>query len=45
MEPVLGDVIEAQFVRRNKIMPLAVTDQSITVGATDPLNQEPQWLI
>jgi general secretion pathway protein E len=40
MEPVLSDVIEAQFVRHNRIMPLAVTDQWITVGATDPLNQE-----
>ena len=41
MEPLLGDVIEPQFVRHNKIMPLAVTDEWITVGATDPLNQEP----
>jgi general secretion pathway protein E len=41
IEPVLKDVIEAQFVRQNKIFPLALTDDCISVGTTDPFNQEP----
>jgi general secretion pathway protein E len=41
MEPVLTDLIDANFVRNNKIVPLVVDDQAITVGTTDPFNHEP----
>ena len=41
MEPVLADVVAAEFVRHSRIMPLAAGDGKIIVGATDPLNQEP----
>jgi general secretion pathway protein E len=41
LEPTLKDVIEAQFVRQNKIMPLAVSDRRVSVGTTDPFNGEP----
>jgi general secretion pathway protein E len=41
IEPVLNDLIEAQFVRQNKIMPLTLADRCISVGTTDPLNREP----
>jgi general secretion pathway protein E len=39
--PVLVDRVGAEFVRRNRIMPLAVDDRRLTVGVTDPLNDEP----
>jgi general secretion pathway protein E len=38
---VLPDVIEANFVRRNRILPLAAKDGVLCVGVTDPLNREP----
>jgi general secretion pathway protein E len=41
MEPVLADISAPDFIRRNKIMPLAVGDGKVTVGTTDPFNQEP----
>jgi general secretion pathway protein E len=41
MEPVLTDIVDANFVRNNNVIPLAVDDQAITVGTTDPFNQEP----
>jgi general secretion pathway protein E len=40
-EPVLAEIIDAAFVRRAKIMPLAADDQGIAVGVTDPFNDEP----
>jgi general secretion pathway protein E len=40
-EPVLADVIEVDFVRRNRVMPLAVADDGLVVGVTDPFNREP----
>jgi general secretion pathway protein E len=40
MEPVLKDVIDAPFVRQNRIMPLALADRCISVGTTDPFDQE-----
>jgi general secretion pathway protein E len=41
IEPILGDVIEADFVRRNRILPLATEAGRLFVGVTDPLNLEP----
>jgi general secretion pathway protein E len=41
LERVLPEVIEANFVRRNRILPLAVRDGVLSVGVTDPLNSEP----
>jgi general secretion pathway protein E len=41
MEPVLADLVEADFIRRNKIMPLAAGDGALTLGVTDPFNHEP----
>jgi general secretion pathway protein E len=40
MEPVLKDVIDAAFVRQNRIMPLALADRGISVGTTDPFDRE-----
>jgi len=41
LEKVLPDLIEADFVRRNRILPLALEDGVITVGVTDPFHSEP----
>jgi general secretion pathway protein E len=41
LERVFPDVIEANFVRRNRILPLAATGGVLSVGVTDPLNLEP----
>jgi general secretion pathway protein E len=41
LESILKEVIEAPFVRQNKIMPLAQSDQRISVGTADPFNREP----
>src|SRR5581483_783055 len=38
-EPLLTDVVEADFVRRNHVLPLARDDDTIAVGVTDPLNE------
>jgi general secretion pathway protein E len=40
-EPVLAEIIDAAFVRRSKIMPLAADDERLAVGVTDPFNDEP----
>jgi general secretion pathway protein E len=40
-EPVLPDLIEAGFVRRNKTVPLAVSDEHLMVGVVDPFHDEP----
>jgi general secretion pathway protein E len=40
-EPVLAEIIDPTFVRRAKVMPLAVDGQRITVGVIDPFNDEP----
>lgn len=40
-EPVLADVVCADFVRRNKILPLAVSEGSVVVGVADPFDGEP----
>ncbi len=40
-EPLLTDLASPDFVRRNKVMPLVVTDETITLGVTDPFADEP----
>lgn len=41
LERILPDVIEADFVRRNRVLPLALEEGALAVGVTDPLNVEP----
>ncbi|HTO68097.1 MAG TPA: ATPase, T2SS/T4P/T4SS family [Bradyrhizobium sp.] len=41
LERVLPDVIEANFIRRNRVLPLALNDRVLIVGVIDPLNSEP----
>jgi general secretion pathway protein E len=41
LERILPDVIESDFVRRNRILPLALEDGALSVGVTDPFNREP----
>jgi general secretion pathway protein E len=41
LERILPNVIEADFVRRNRILPLALEDGALSVGVTDPFNPEP----
>jgi general secretion pathway protein E len=40
-EPVLSDVVAADFVRRNKVLPLALARDTVTVGIADPFSDEP----
>ncbi|HEY7550095.1 MAG TPA: ATPase, T2SS/T4P/T4SS family [Hyphomicrobiaceae bacterium] len=40
-EPVLPDIVRADFVRRNRVLPLAVGEDSIAIGVTDPFSEEP----
>lgn len=40
-EPVRADMINPGFVRRNRVMPLALDTLTLTVGVADPFNQEP----
>jgi general secretion pathway protein E len=39
--PVLAERVPPDFVRRNRVMPLAVEDGRLAVGVTDPFNDEP----
>jgi general secretion pathway protein E len=41
LERILPEVFEADFVRRNRILPLALEDGRLSVGVTDPFNREP----
>ena len=41
LERILPDVVEADFVRRNRILPLAHEGSTLSVGVTDPFNPEP----
>jgi general secretion pathway protein E len=41
LERILPDLIEADFVRRNKVLPLGLENGALSVGVTDPLNLEP----
>ena len=40
-EPVLPDLIDVDFIRRNRIMPLSLASGCLTIGVTDPFNEEP----
>jgi general secretion pathway protein E len=40
-EQVAVDVIDADFVGRNKVLPLAIDDIALSVGVADPFNTEP----
>ena len=40
-EPIIPDIVTADFVHRNQILPLSLGGGSMTVGVTDPLNTEP----
>ena len=40
-EPILPDVVDVGFVRRNRVMPLAIDDERLVVGVVDPLHEEP----
>jgi general secretion pathway protein E len=40
-EQVAVDIVDAEFVRRNGILPLAIDDIALTVGVTDLFNSEP----
>jgi general secretion pathway protein E len=40
-EPILPGVIDESFVRRNRVLPLAVSDDRLVVGVVDPFNDEP----
>jgi general secretion pathway protein E len=40
-EPIQPDMIPPDFVRRNRVMPLAVDAGTLSVGVTDPFNDEP----
>src|SRR5260221_1804011 len=37
-EPIQPDMIRPDFVRRNRVMPLAVNVGTLSVGVTDPFN-------
>lgn len=39
--PILSEVIHAEFVRGRRVLPLSVTDDSLTVALVDPFDQEP----
>lgn len=41
LERILPDVIEADFVRRNRVLPLALEGGRLSLGVTDPFNREP----
>jgi general secretion pathway protein E len=40
IEPILPNVIDIEFVRRTKILPLAVIDDKLEVGVVDPFADE-----
>jgi len=41
LERILPEVVEADFVRRSRVLPLAIDGGRLCVGVTDPLNPEP----
>jgi general secretion pathway protein E len=40
-EPIQTDMIRPDFVRRNRVMPLALNAGTLSVAVTDPFNDEP----
>ena len=41
LERILPDIVELDFVRRNRVLPLTLEGGRLCVGVTDPLNPEP----
>jgi len=41
LDRILPDLVEPEFVRRNKVMPLSLSGGTLSVGVIDPLNSEP----
>ncbi|WP_316205382.1 GspE/PulE family protein [Bradyrhizobium sp. SZCCHNS3004] len=41
IEPVLPELVEAAFVRHNRVLPLASSEGRLSVGVTDPFNHDP----
>ncbi|BAM91976.1 general secretion pathway protein E [Bradyrhizobium oligotrophicum S58] len=39
--PVLPQLVEAEFVRHNRVLPLGSHDGRLSVGVTDPFNHDP----
>jgi general secretion pathway protein E len=39
-EPLLPQAIQADFVRRNRVLPLSLCEHALVVGVTDPFNEE-----
>src|SRR5580704_14939117 len=40
-EPVLGEMLSADFVRRNKVMPLSSDSNELMIALVDPFNHDP----
>jgi general secretion pathway protein E len=40
-EPIMPELIEGNYARRNKLMPLSISEDRLVVGVVDPLNEEP----
>ncbi|MGJ5153961.1 GspE/PulE family protein [Bradyrhizobium sp. HKCCYLR1023] len=41
IEPVLPELVEAEFVWHNRVLPLQSTDGRLILGVTDPFNHDP----
>ncbi|MGJ4973121.1 GspE/PulE family protein [Bradyrhizobium sp. HKCCYLRH1073] len=41
IDPVLPELVEAEFVRHNHVLPLGCSDGRLAVGVTDPFNHDP----
>jgi general secretion pathway protein E len=39
--PILDDTLSADFVRRNRVMPLSSDDNNLMIATVDPFNREP----
>jgi general secretion pathway protein E len=40
-EPLLSELLDRDFIRRNRIMPLSANGETLAIGVTDPFNDEP----
>ena len=38
--PVLEDLLDADFVKRNRLLPISIADQEVTVASADPFNSD-----
>ena len=41
LEPVLPELVEAEFVRHNRVLPLGSKQGRLAIGVTDPFNHDP----